>query len=609
MAVMLSYPSTSPGVHVHAPLTLGAGAAGEELDGGLEQLFGQLLVQIQQQLTAAAGAEGEGLPIDGDSLPPEMVRADLRAQLQEGLESSDLIDTELSEQQLEALIDSAVARLQSAGEPGEAAPPFRLTGAPVLEGGGSAPRSQAAVPVGSGVLTLGAYAAEGASPGVEVSSSEGGEFDAQPKDASRSVSPSPSDQPQQVGSAGGGAAGQRESQRVPPAVALDPSPQQEISSGVEQTGGRQSQQRAEPGGESDQQVRPADARATRSGASQRDEVAVDQAVARDAQPVSSGAREPSTTASSSSMATGTNVPAAESAATANAAVGVQGDERAVVATTQMDAGRAEPGARTDSGAVATPVAAMARGDAENPRPNPAGGARQEGVIGEDGSPKVAAEARQARDDGPQREREPESGGAGVEARKGLPATLRSGDGSVAASIASLLNLPQPKTVALPQNPPPVGQLQSLYQGAPPGTFAFGLPQRFGSEAWTSAASQRISLMVSQRLSGAEIRLDPPELGSLHVRLTLNQDQASLSFTSPHPHVREALEQQMPRLREMLAEAGINLQQSDVSDQSSSRSRQHASEGWDADADGGGPLERAETPPPPKALLSLVDAYA
>ncbi|MEH6625195.1 MAG: flagellar hook-length control protein FliK [Motiliproteus sp.] len=114
------------------------------------------------------------------------------------------------------------------------------------------------------------------------------------------------------------------------------------------------------------------------------------------------------------------------------------------------------------------------------------------------------------------------------------------------------------------------QLQSAYKGDAVGEVSLNLPERFGSEKWTPGLSQRVVWMSNQQVGFAELRLDPPDLGSLNIRLSIQNDQASLSFTSPHAHVREILEQQMPRLREMLAENGIELQHSDVSDQSSSQ---------------------------------------
>ena len=47
-------------------------------------------------------------------------------------------------------------------------------------------------------------------------------------------------------------------------------------------------------------------------------------------------------------------------------------------------------------------------------------------------------------------------------------------------------------------------------------------------------------------------------------MSLQQDQASVAFVSQHAAVREALEQAIPRLREMLGEQELQLVQVDVS---------------------------------------------
>jgi flagellar hook-length control protein FliK len=54
---------------------------------------------------------------------------------------------------------------------------------------------------------------------------------------------------------------------------------------------------------------------------------------------------------------------------------------------------------------------------------------------------------------------------------------------------------------------------------------------------------------------------------------MNDDQASVVFTSQNPVTREALESAMPRLREMMADSGLNLVQFDVSQESPERRRQ------------------------------------
>ncbi|WP_417596826.1 flagellar hook-length control protein FliK [Oceanospirillum sp.] len=92
----------------------------------------------------------------------------------------------------------------------------------------------------------------------------------------------------------------------------------------------------------------------------------------------------------------------------------------------------------------------------------------------------------------------------------------------------------------------------------------GLPGQPGA---TEALNERIMMMRSKGIQTAEIRLDPPDLGSLEVRVRVSGDTTTIQFHSPNSGVREALEAQVSRLREMMEGAGINLGQVDVSDQS------------------------------------------
>jgi flagellar hook-length control protein FliK len=97
-----------------------------------------------------------------------------------------------------------------------------------------------------------------------------------------------------------------------------------------------------------------------------------------------------------------------------------------------------------------------------------------------------------------------------------------------------------------------------------------MPQnvKLNTPAWSSALAERAIMVAAQNTNVAQIQLDPPELGSLNIRVQINQDQVSLNFTSPHAHVRDAVEQSLPRLREMFAEQGLALNESSVSDQQS-----------------------------------------
>jgi flagellar hook-length control protein FliK len=82
--------------------------------------------------------------------------------------------------------------------------------------------------------------------------------------------------------------------------------------------------------------------------------------------------------------------------------------------------------------------------------------------------------------------------------------------------------------------------------------------------WGERVGERVVIMAGTRLQNAEIRLTPAEMGPVRVQVTVEDGAANVSFLAQHAVTREALEQAIPRLREMLAENGIQLGQTSVS---------------------------------------------
>ncbi len=76
--------------------------------------------------------------------------------------------------------------------------------------------------------------------------------------------------------------------------------------------------------------------------------------------------------------------------------------------------------------------------------------------------------------------------------------------------------------------------------------------------WGQAFGERVVWLVNQHATSAQLSLNPPDLGRLDVRINLDQDQARVLFATPHESVREAIEAAVPRLREMLADSGVQL---------------------------------------------------
>lgn len=85
----------------------------------------------------------------------------------------------------------------------------------------------------------------------------------------------------------------------------------------------------------------------------------------------------------------------------------------------------------------------------------------------------------------------------------------------------------------------------------------------GTPAWDQALGQKVVWMVAGEQQSASLTLNPPDLGPLQVVLNVSNSQATATFTAAQPEVRQALEAALPKLRDMLGEAGIQLGQASV----------------------------------------------
>ena len=86
----------------------------------------------------------------------------------------------------------------------------------------------------------------------------------------------------------------------------------------------------------------------------------------------------------------------------------------------------------------------------------------------------------------------------------------------------------------------------------------------GREAWAEDVGNQVRWMLGRAESKAELVLTPPNMGKLEVSITLNGDQTTAQFVASSQAARDALEQALPRLREILQQAGISLGQTNVS---------------------------------------------
>lgn len=133
-------------------------------------------------------------------------------------------------------------------------------------------------------------------------------------------------------------------------------------------------------------------------------------------------------------------------------------------------------------------------------------------------------------------------------------------------------------------------------------------------AWAEKVNDKIVWLANQKIQFAEIHLNPQDLGPMEVKINVQNDQATVTFNSQHQGVRELLELNVNRLREMMSENGVDLAHVDVSDQSSQQ-QSDDEEGGDVTAQSGegddelSSLAEDGSITDAIALNNLVDYYA
>src|SRR6202008_3121695 len=80
----------------------------------------------------------------------------------------------------------------------------------------------------------------------------------------------------------------------------------------------------------------------------------------------------------------------------------------------------------------------------------------------------------------------------------------------------------------------------------------------GTHAWTQQLGDELAWMAQQGRDSASLKLSPEHLGPLEVRISMREGEASVWFGAANADTRSALEQALPRLRELFASQGLAL---------------------------------------------------
>ncbi|QDE31927.1 flagellar hook-length control protein FliK [Shewanella polaris] len=132
------------------------------------------------------------------------------------------------------------------------------------------------------------------------------------------------------------------------------------------------------------------------------------------------------------------------------------------------------------------------------------------------------------------------------------------------------------------------------------------------QRFSPVMKQQLITMVSNGIQQAEIRLDPPELGHLTVKIQIQGDQTQVQFHVAQSQTRDIVEQAMPRLRDMLSQEGLQLTDSHVSQGDEENEQQgQPSDQRDGDSqlDEISAQEVSLMTNPSRSLHSAIDYYA
>ncbi len=179
-----------------------------------------------------------------------------------------------------------------------------------------------------------------------------------------------------------------------------------------------------------------------------------------------------------------------------------------------------------------------------------------------------------------------------------------------ANLAAMANENAPVGEASARIAPMMQQIEQ--RPATQSTAVLQVSAPVSSPGFADALAHQVVWMVDKDAQVAELRINPPELGPVEVRLTVADGEATAQFVSTHAEVRTAIETSIARLRESLAEAGIQLGQASVSAESFRDQTPEQTASRQAHSRYGTAGENADetaSAHPARALRGLVDTFA
>jgi hypothetical protein len=161
--------------------------------------------------------------------------------------------------------------------------------------------------------------------------------------------------------------------------------------------------------------------------------------------------------------------------------------------------------------------------------------------------------------------------------------------------------------------PPAGAHTPAASAPGPAAPAPQTPVDTRTPSWQEAFTSRVQWLVDQRVGEARIKLNPPELGAVDVKISLTEDKTYVHLTTATSAARDELANSLPRLRELFVASGLELGGASVASGHAGRQEPGgyaAAEPRSADAAALAPVGRDERlPRGAAASVGRIDVFA
>ena len=136
-----------------------------------------------------------------------------------------------------------------------------------------------------------------------------------------------------------------------------------------------------------------------------------------------------------------------------------------------------------------------------------------------------------------------------------------------------------------------------------------IPVDLANSQWANKFSEHITWLGHQGIKSALIKIHPEDLGPLEISIKVVKDSASVNINSHSSHVRDLVDQALPKLREMMSEQGLNLSDVHIGSDSNPRQFSHHNAPSEEVPMTSSDAEVQLTPLTKKAQKGIIDYFA